>query len=106
MTDSEFFDISEKAKQVKSGPIGRIKYPWQQVPVGKSFVVQKSNISFKTLRSLASKTGKDLGKKFRVVDHEGDVYEVACLPMDEDKAIVTSSGVIEAREKMGENNND
>jgi hypothetical protein len=98
MKDFNFFDSSPAAKQV----IARTKYPWTQVPVGKSFPVPKANISLKTLRSLASKTGKDLGKRFRVIDHEGDVYEVACLAMNEDEAIATSSNVVEALEKIKE----
>lgn len=100
MTDNNFFDNSDRAKQPYTRKLFKPTYPWREVPVGKSFAVPKSNIQFKTLRSLASKTGKELGKRFRVIDHEGNVYEVACLPMDEASAIATSSNVVEAMGKM------
>jgi hypothetical protein len=103
MDDHNFFDNSDRATQPYVRKIAQPKYPWKEVPIGKSFAVQKSNISLKTLRSLASKTGKDLGKKFRVIDHDGDVYEVACLPMEEKEAIATSSNLIQALDKI-ENN--
>jgi|SRR5882672_6555741 len=102
MTDFNFFDSSQQAKEGKVNTVGKTKYPWREVPVGKSFPVPKVNISFKTLRSLASKTGKELRKRFRVVNHDGDVYEVACLPMDEQTAIQSSSGIVDTLNKMGE----
>jgi hypothetical protein len=100
MTDYKFFDSSPEAKAPYVRKVGHPKYPWKVVPVGKSFPVPKADIKFSTLRSLASKTGSELGKRFRVIDHEGDVYEVACLPMAEDEAIATSNNVVEALEKM------
>lgn len=100
MTDNNFFDNSDRAKQPYTRKLFKPTYPWREVPVGKSFPVAKANIKFKTLRSLASKTGKELGKRFRVIEHEGDVYEVACLPVEEAVAIQTSSNVVEALDKI------
>jgi hypothetical protein len=77
----EFFNSSTKAKEMKVGLVQRqAVYPWKDVPVGKSFVVPRDKIKFNVLRSLASKTGKKLGRRFVVVDHgEGAPYEVAFI---------------------------
>jgi hypothetical protein len=99
----EFFDSSDKAKTTRANPVGVTKYPWKVIPVGKSFVVPRENIKFSVLRSLASKSGKVVGKKFRVIDHgEGRPYEVACLQMTETEAVATSSNVVEALGKLRE----
>lgn len=93
----EFFDSSEKALDTKIGrPVGQVKYPWRDVPLGKSFAVNKVDIKFKVLRSLASKQGKKLGRKFRVIDHSGDSYEVAHVPMDEAEALAKSTNIVQA----------
>ncbi len=97
---AEFFDNSVKAKEVKVGPIGRSKYFWAEVPIGKSFAVPRENIKFGVLRSLASKSGKKLGKKFRVIDHGEGPYEVACLPQSTEEAVATSSTLFEALDKI------
>lgn len=102
MDDYNFFDNSDRAKQPYVRKIAQPKYPWKEVPTGKSFPVPKTNVTLKTLRSLASKTGKELGKKFRVIDHGGTVYEVACLPMDEQAAIASATGIVDTLNKMGE----
>ncbi len=102
MDETKFFDSSPAAKQVLS----RTKYPWTQVPVGKSFPIPKANISLKTLRSLASKTGKDLGKRFRVIDHDGEFYEVARLPVSQEEALPVSNGVVELLSNTGEKPNE
>ena len=87
MTD-QFFDPSEKILNMKAGnPVGVRKYPWAEVPTGKSFTINdKSAIKFKVLRSLASKMGKKLGRKFRVAEHDG-CYEVNCRIVTEVEAV-------------------
>lgn len=98
----QFFDSSPKAVQMRKGrQPGEKKYPWSEVPVGKSFVVQRNDIKFEVLRSLASRTGKKLGKKFRVVDHGSGPYEVACLPMSEQQAVASSDNIVDALKKAG-----
>ena len=93
----EFYNSSDKAKNIVRGrKVGESKYPWVQVPIGKSFTVPRDNIKFDVLRSLASRTGKKLGKFFRVVDHGSGPYEVACLPMTDTEAVQKSSNVVEA----------
>lgn len=98
MTEFEFFDSSDKAKA--GTRVVQRKYPWEEVPIGKSFPVPRENIKFNVLRSLASLQGKKLKKKFRVIDHEVGPYEVACLAMTETEAVQTSSNVVEALNKL------
>lgn len=54
-------------------------YPWRALGVGQSFAVPKDFIKLVTLQSLAYRTGKRLGVRFRVVDHGDAGYEVARL---------------------------
>lgn len=54
----------------------KYKFPFDKVPVGKSFQIQLTEVSsIHTLRTLATREGKRLGTKFRVINH-GTVYEV------------------------------
>lgn len=77
--------------------VGKAKYPWRDVPLGKSFTINnKNDIKFKVLRSLASKMGKKLGRKFRVAEHPS-CYEVVYLTTTE--AIQSSSIEALKREK-------
>lgn len=99
---TQFFDNSPAAVAKRVGRVGLQKYPWNTVPAGKSFAVVRNDIKFNVLRSLASRTGKKLNRKFRVIDHKDNgPYEVAHLVMSEDEAVATSSNVIEALNKMG-----
>lgn len=100
MTEFTFFDSSDKAKVGKR--VVQRKYPWNEVPAGKSFPVARENTKFNTLRSLASLQGKKLGKRFRVIDHGSGAYEVACLHMTEAEAVQASSNVVEALGKIKE----
>lgn len=94
----QFFPPSKKALETKAGNklIGVPKYPWADVPVGMSFPVPRENIKFNVLRSLASITGKKLGKKFRAIDHGEGPYEVYCVPMTDAEASQKTSNVVEA----------
>lgn len=80
----EFFPSSDIAVQKAETPVKRgglnAKYPWRELPVGKSFAVGRNEIKESSLRSLAYKTGRRLGMRFVVVTHSSadyDCYEVA-----------------------------
>jgi len=78
----EFFDASPEALSKTR----KIKYPWDSIPVGKSYTFADNEVKFGTLRSMASKMGKKLGKTFKVVHHvEHKVYEIACVGIVEDE---------------------
>lgn len=54
-------------------------FPWAEVPILKSFAVEKDQIkNVALLRTMASREGIRLGRFFRVVDH-GAQYEVCYL---------------------------
>ena len=56
------------------------KYPWKILNVGESFLVPPTEVvKFSTLYNSASKMGKKLGKRFRVIQHDIGI-EVARLP--------------------------
>lgn len=56
------------------------KYLWQELELGESFPVSHSEIKLGSLVTLAFRTGKRLGKKFRVLDHGPEQgYEVGCV---------------------------
>lgn len=66
------------------------KYPWRTMPIGHSFAVSYSETGRASLQTLAYKSGKRMGRKFRVVDHGPEQgYEVKCveigLPIPEKK---------------------
>jgi len=72
----EVFTSSEAMKSISvSRPSFEIKYPWIQLKVGESFVVQKTEAKLSSLRSMVSRAQKKYGKKFKVAVHEG-CYEV------------------------------
>lgn len=53
-------------------------FPWDAVPVGKSFALPKSSVeSDANLRVYSHQYGKRNGKKFRVIKHPGEYYEIA-----------------------------
>jgi len=77
-----FVDHSDKAFEQFRGHFQK-KYnlPFENVPVGKSFIVPKAEIPESSIvRALASRQAKKWGKNFRVVDH-GDKWEIACLSL-------------------------
>lgn len=66
------FPTPSPAAQVP--PASRIErkyiFPFDLVPLGRTFHVGKDEVkSIEILRTLASRNGKRLGRKFRVIDH-------------------------------------
>ena len=57
------------------------KFPWQELKPGMSWVVKQNEVSYGTLKSMASRYGMRLGYKFRVIDHGEEGYEVGCLEL-------------------------
>lgn len=53
-------------------------FPWNDLIVGKCFLVKHDEMKLKTLRALASNMSRKLNRKFRVAVHD-DVYEVGRL---------------------------
>src|SRR5690242_12430093 len=74
----QIFDSSDKAMQADAR--SRKKYPWEELGVGQSFAATPDEITLDSLRPLASRMGKKLGRRFRVINHEDKSYEVARLP--------------------------
>lgn len=67
----QFLEPSLKALQAVANDIKSFKYKeeFDGCPIGMSFQVLASDMSLSTLRPLASRQGKALNRKFRVVDH-------------------------------------
>ena len=56
------------------------KYPWKSLQLGYSFKVATDECSFKSLQNYASRMGKKLGRRYRVVNHGLEIgYEVAYI---------------------------
>lgn len=80
----EFFDTSNVLtitdKDGAKPRVGEEKYPWRNLPVGKSFFIPKEdNVKLKTIQSSCSRWSKKLGRNFKCVKHEAGI-EVARLP--------------------------
>lgn len=73
MTD--FAEPSAKARGLKQKQ-SKYTFDWAGLPVDKSIPVALETIKLATLRSMASQKGKQLGRKFRVIDHGDDGYEI------------------------------
>lgn len=53
------------------------KYPFNQLEVGMSFTIAKSEANLNSLKTYSSQKSKD-GKRYVVVDHDGlGIFEVA-----------------------------
>lgn len=70
----EIIESSEKLTKFEPRKPKR-NYPWEKLKCGQSFAIPKSEIKLETIRPIASKKGKQLGKKFKVVEHD-NLYEV------------------------------
>ncbi len=55
-------------------------YPWRTLKVHESFGIPQGKVNAATMRSLAYKTGKRLGRRFKVVDYGEGGIEVGRLP--------------------------
>lgn len=75
------YAIMPSSDKVAKGHAKDSKYPWHVLNVGQSFSVPVAEVKLTTLNTLAYRTSKRTGKKFKVVLHaELQVYEVARLP--------------------------
>lgn len=74
----EFLDPSNEAvAPVNHLFSNKYDFPFDLVPVGKSFLVTKDEVkNSSVLRTTASRYGKKLGKQFRVIDHGDTGFEV------------------------------
>lgn len=74
----EFLDPSPQAISTQGGQFKRkYSFPFDRVPVGKSFAIPKDQIkNVNVLRSMATRFGKSLKRKFRVIDHGENGFEV------------------------------
>lgn len=72
-------EIMRKFKETEDNRGRKSFYPWEDLPIGRSFAVDKAKITFKGLRSLAYKASARHKKVFRVYEH-ATVYEVSRLP--------------------------
>lgn len=77
----EFFDPSPRATGEVVGRFAKkYNFPFAEVPKGKSFSVPKEAVkNLNVLRTTASRMGKRMAKKFKVIEHETE-YEVYCVP--------------------------
>jgi|Laugrespbdmm15sn_2_1035079.scaffolds.fasta_scaffold07407_1 hypothetical protein len=75
----EYPDSSERLRNLQSKS-EKDYGDWDKVPVGKSFGLPASAGNLKKLRTQASKYGKTLGKKFRVIDWGDQGFEIGRLP--------------------------
>lgn len=70
--------------------------PFEQLQVHQSFAVPINDVKQRTLEEICRRVGKRLGKRFRVVAHEGaSVFEVGRLDDPVKPAPVTASPVNE-----------
>lgn len=79
--EKESFPIHESSPEMKlpRAATGRSgKYPWALLKVGQSFFVGKDEIKRSTLQTLIYRQGQNLGRKFRIVEHQSG-YEVGCV---------------------------
>lgn len=73
------FPCSDKAKAMLSRDTRPMKYPWTTMEVGTSFQASKAEVSHSTMVNNCYKMGRKYGKKFRVVEHDGDIMEIVRL---------------------------
>ena len=87
---TEIMDMSPAMKlAVENGPKQRgkeRKYPWHELELGKCFTVSDNSIKLTSLITLAYRTGKRLGRVFKVLHHEEmGLYEVAFVKVEDNK---------------------
>lgn len=76
----KFFDASPDALAPRKQAGFVAKYPWRELPEGKSFHVNHEDAKYESLCVLANRTGKRLKRRFRVINHGAQGMEVARLP--------------------------
>ncbi len=81
----EFFDASPKSMARSHGNrFSDINYPFEELLIGKCFIVPHTAIKIGSLRNKATMMGKKLGRRFTVVDYGERGYEVARIAMKND----------------------
>ncbi len=78
----QIMESSEKAKSIIDGTAkglnAKIHFPFDKLEVGQSFAVSINDVNVNTLRTYASRYGRDNNSKFAVLTHkEAGLYEVA-----------------------------
>lgn len=80
----EFFEPSEQIKAVSGVALRKSKYPWRDVPIGKSFSIPATDITWPSLLTLMRRTGARMNKTFKAYHHKSQgVYEVMCVSIGE-----------------------
>jgi len=90
----QFFDPSVKATSSRQSHIERkYNFPFDQVPLGKSFHVGKDQVkNLNVLRTITNRNGTKLQRKFKVIDHGEAGYEV--FYKEEIKTIEPPTGLV------------
>ncbi len=70
----ELKDFPSSARALRVGVIDR---RWETLEIARSFVISCDEMELSNLRNKAWRMGKKLNKRFRVIDHKKDGYEVA-----------------------------
>jgi hypothetical protein len=74
-------------------PKKKHNFDWEGLEIGKSFNVKIDEIELKHLKSMASKQGKRLGKRFRVIKHSNEIgYEVGRLDVETVVSVESRNG--------------
>lgn len=77
---SNFYDSSPEMRDQTLDRGFKVKYPWKEVPKGKSFTIPDNQFKLATIRSYVIRMGYKYGKKFKVIHHMNDkLYEIGCL---------------------------
>ena len=82
----------------------RGKYPWRTMAIGTSFSVAMSEIEYRSLQNYASKVGKKILRRFKVVKHDESMcYEVACIgERSVKKHMTTQAAVTDKQQSNGD----
>ena len=74
--------IFPSSQELTKTNLKQAKFPWHELKPGMSWAIQHNEVSYGTLKSMASRFGMKLGYKFRVVDHGPEKgYEVGCMAL-------------------------
>lgn len=73
----KFFAPSPQIMEPSSPQQRRTKYPWHDVPLGKSFVIPDTALSWPSLLTLMRRTSVRLAKAFKAHHHKDQgIYEI------------------------------
>lgn len=80
----EVGDSSPEMKGIVNNNGAFSKYPWSKLTMDTSFFIPLSDgLSKASIQSMASRAGKSLGIKLRVIEHVGKGFEIGCVGMRE-----------------------